>query len=189
MARSGIVPAMRPRLLSLALVALVAAACGGAASTPSPTAAAVAPSAANPSVAASEAAASGGGGGTGSVDCTALQPAGAQLIIGAQILAQLRTPDAVASIKSGTTLTFDPDAFVAAMQSLHVLDGHATPLGDPKPAIDAYVAAGQAAKDLLAKDSVTQADIDAYLTKVGTVGDFLGKQLAITGALSAAGCS
>ena len=183
MAESRRVPAMRSRLLALALVALVAAACGGGggSSTTTPTAAA--------SVAASQAAASTGTGGTGKVDCSSLKEAGAQLILGSQILAQLRTPDTVQAVKDKTIgSTFDPDAFIAAMQQLHVLDGVKSPLGDPKAAIDAYIAAAQAAKDLLAKSSVTQADIDAYLKNVGSISDFLGKQMAISGAMSAAGC-
>ena len=174
---------MRSRLLSLALVALVAAACGGggASATTNPTAAAT--------TAASQAAASTGTGGTGKIDCTATKQAGAEMIVGSQILAQLRTPDTVQAVKDKTIGgTFDPDTFIAAMQKLHVLDNVKSPLGDPKAAIDAYIAAGQAAKDLLAKSSVTQADIDAYLKNVGSISDFIGKQMAISGAMSAAGC-
>jgi hypothetical protein len=174
---------MRSRLLSLALVAAVAAACGGsgASSTSNPSTAAA-------SSAASHAAASTGTGGTGKVNCASLKEAGAQLILGTQILAQIRTPDTVASVKDKSFGNFDPDAFIAAMQQLHVLDGVSSPLGDPKAAIDAYITAAQAAKDLLAKSSVTQADVDAYLKNVGSVTDFLGKQMAISGAMSAAGC-
>jgi hypothetical protein len=174
---------MRSRLLSLTLVAVVAAACGGggAASTSNPSAAA-------PSSAATQAAASTGAGSTGKVDCASLKDAGGELIIGSQLLAQMRTPDSVQAIKDKTVGNFDPDKFIAAMQQLHALDGVSSPLGDPKPAIDAYIAAGTAAKELLAKSSVTQADIDAYLKSVGSISDFLGKQMAISGAMSAAGC-
>ena len=185
MALSRIVRAMRSQIHSLALTAVVVAACGGggASTTPGPT------SAANPTPPASQAAAStSSGGGTGSVDCSAFSDAGAQLVIGVQVLAQMRTPDAVAAVKNKTFANFDPDAFIAAMQTLHALDGSASPLGDPKAPIDAYIQAGQAAKELLAKSSVTQADVDAYLTTVGTIADFLGKQMAISGAMSAAGC-
>ena len=175
---------MRSRLLALTLVALVAAACGGSggSSTTNPTAAAS-------STASQAAASTGTGGGTGKVDCSSLKEAGAQMILGSQILAQLRTPDTIQAIKDKTIgSTFDPDAFIAAMQQLHALDGVKSPLGDPKAAIDAYIAAAQAAKDLLAKSSVTQADIDAYLKSVGSISDFLAKQMAISGAMSTAGC-
>ncbi len=175
--------AMRSTILTFALVAVLAGACGGggASSTTSPSTAA--------SSAASQAAASSGtGGGTGKVDCSSLKEAGTQLIVGTQILAQIRTPDTVAAVKDKSFGDLDADAYIAAMQQLHVLDGFKSPLGDPKPAIDAYIAAAQAAKELLAKSSVTQADIDAYLKNVGSISDFLGKQMAISGAMSAAGC-
>jgi hypothetical protein len=183
MARRRRVAAMRSRLLSLALVALVAAACGGSGASPTTNPAAAA------SYAASQAgAASTGAGGKGKVDCTSLKAAGADLIVGVQVLAQIRTPEALASVKDKSFGNFDPDTFIASMQKLHALDGVTSPLGDPKPAIDAYIAAGQAAKALLAESSVTQADIDAYLKNVGSLSDFLGKQMAISGAMSAAGC-
>jgi hypothetical protein len=173
-------------MLALALVAVVAAACGGggASSTSNPTAAPTASSA--PSQAAASA---GSGTGTGKVDCAMVKEAGAELVIGPQILAQMRTPDAVKSVKDKVVGNFDADKFIAAMQGLHVLDGYPSPLGGPKPAIDAYIAAGIAAKDLLAKASVTQAEVDAfYTTNVGSISAFLGKQMAISGAMSAAGC-
>ena len=174
---------MRSRIVALALVALVAAACsGGSSSSPS------APTAAPAASAAAVATAAGTGGTAGKVDCAAVKAAAAQLVIGVQLLAQMRTPDTVASIKSKTIGNFDPDAFISAMQALHALDGSSSPLGDPKPAIDVYLKAGQAAKALLAKDSVTQADVDAYLANVGSLTDFLGKQMAISGAMEAAGC-
>ena len=177
--------AMRSTLLSFALVAVLAAACGsaGGASTSNPSSAAA-------SSAASQAAAStAAGGGTGKVNCSSLKDAGAQLIIGAQVLAQLRTPETVQGVKDKTIGgDFDPDKFIAAMQQLHALDSVNSPLGDQKAAIDAYIKAAQAAKTLLAKSTVTQTDIDAYLTNVGSITDFLGKQMAISGAMSTAGC-
>jgi len=177
------VRAMRSRLLSLALVALVAAACGGSGASSTST-----PAAAAASTAASQAAATNGTGGTGKVDCASLKGPGADLIIGVQVLAQIRTPEALASVKDKSFGNFDPDTFIASMQKLHALDGVSSPLGDAKSAIDAYITAAQAAKDLMAKSSATQADVDAYLKNVGSVADFLGKQVAISGAMSAAGC-
>jgi hypothetical protein len=74
------------------------------------------------------------------------------------------------------------------MHVLHVLDGTSTPLGDPKPAIDAYEQAAQAAQVLFATDPVTQSAIDAYLEHVGSVADFIGHQAAIAAAISDTGC-
>ncbi len=63
-----------------------------------------------------------------------------------------------------------------------------SPLGDPKAAIDTYEKAGEAAKVLFATEPVTQAAIDTYNQNVGSVGEFLSHQIAISGALDAAGC-
>jgi hypothetical protein len=124
--------------------------------------------------------------GNGSVDCAKVKAATAQLI-GLQFLAQLTTPETVASIKSIGNL--DIDALLSALGDLHALDSVSTPLGDAKASIDAYEKAAKAAKALFAMDPVTQAAIDAYnKDNVGTVADFLGKQIAISGALDAAGC-
>lgn len=169
---------MRSRIPALALVALLAvAACSGGGAGSSATAPASSPGAsAAPSAA------------SGKADCATLKKAAAKIIVGIQLLAQMRSPESVQAVKDKVVGDFDPDDFIAAMQQLHALDGSASPLGDPKTAIDNYIAAAQAAKTLLAKSSVTQADVDAYLQKVGTISDFLGGQLPITGALSAAGC-
>jgi hypothetical protein len=123
----------------------------------------------------------------GKVDCSAIRTAGQELL-SVQLLAQLTTPDAVASIKDKTIGNLDLDSFLAAMQQLHALDGYASPLGDPKAAIDAYETAARAAKVLFATTPVTQAAIDAYAPNVGTVAAFLGHQAAIAGAMDAAGC-
>ena len=125
--------------------------------------------------------------GNGAVDCAKIKTAAAQLL-SIQFLAQLTTPDTIAAIKAKQIGNLDLDAFLSAMQDLHALDGYASPLGDPKAAIDVYETAGKAAKDLFAKDSVTQADIDTYGQNVGPVADFLAHQIAIAGALDTAGC-
>jgi hypothetical protein len=159
-----------PAVLSILLLA----ACGGGGA---------APSAAAPSSGVSTATTAP----AGAVDCTAIKAAAVQLI-SVQFLAQLDSPDAVASIKSKSIGNLDVDAFLAAMKTLHALDSYASPLGDPKAAIDAYETAGKAAKVLLATDPVTQAAIDTYMKTVGTVQAFLGHQVAIAGAMDAAGC-
>ena len=125
--------------------------------------------------------------GNGSVDCAALKTAAVQLL-GVQLLAQLRSPDTVESIRDKAFGNLDLDAFLAAMAELHALDGQSSVLGDPKAAIDTYEDAAEAAKTLFATDPVTQEAIDAYNEHVGEVGPFLGHQAAIAGAMDSAGC-
>lgn len=124
----------------------------------------------------------------GKVDCTKMKAAAAQLI-GIQLLAQLTTPENVASIKSQAMGNLDIDALLSALGDLHALDGVSSPFGDTKASIAAYEKAAKAAKALFAMNPVTQAAIDAYnKDNVGTVADFLGKQVAISGAMGEAGC-
>lgn len=124
----------------------------------------------------------------GQVDCAAIRAAGEKLI-GIQLMAQLTTPETVASIKDKQIGNLDLDALLAALAVLHALDGYTSPLGDPKAAIDHYEKAARAAKVLFATDPVSQAAIDAYNTEhVGTVADFLSRQAAIAGAIGEAGC-
>jgi hypothetical protein len=156
--------------LAAVLVAVLVAACGGAgpAATTKGSTATQKP-----------------GGGT-SVDCAKLTAAASQLI-GIQLLAQLTSPDSVESIKKVGNL--DLDKLLAALDDLHALDSVSSPLGDAKASIDFYQKAAKAAKTLLAMDPVTQAAIDAYnKDNVGAIGDFLGKQMAISGAMGEAGC-
>ncbi len=169
---------MRTRLLLPLTLSLILAACGGTAASP-----AAVPSSGG---AATEAPAPATGP-AGAVDCTKIKAAGVQLI-SVQLLAQLSTPDAVASIKSKQLGILDVDAFLAAMHDLHALDAYSSPLGDPKAAIDAYETAAKAAQVLFATDPVTQGAIDSYMTNVGTLTAFLGHQAAIAGAMDAAGC-
>ena len=121
------------------------------------------------------------------VDCAAIKTAAEQLIA-VQFLAQLKTPDTIASIKAKTIGNLDLDAFLAGMQTLHALDAYPSVLGDPKAAIDFYIKAAKAARVLFAMDPMTQAAIDTYNQNVGTVTDFLSHQAAISGAMAQAGC-
>ena len=123
----------------------------------------------------------------GQVDCAAIKTA-AQQLLAIQFLAQLKTPDTIASIKSKQIGNLDLNTFLAAMHTLHALDSFSSPLGDPKAAIDFYETAGKAALVLFATSPMTQAAIDTYNQNVGPVSDFLGHQVAISGALDAAGC-
>ncbi len=112
----------------------------------------------------------------------------AQKLLMVQLLAQLRTPDTIEQIRTKQIGGLDLDAFLAAMHDLHALDAYSSPLGDPKAAIDFYEKAGKAAQVLFAADPITQAAIDTYNENVGTVAEFLGHQIAIAGAMDAAGC-
>ena len=162
---------MKTKVALPILLALVLGACGGAGapgSTKNPAAATQKP-----------------GGGT-TVDCTKLKAAAASLI-GLQFLAQLTTPESVESIKSISS--FDLNGMIAGLADLHALDSVSSPLGNAKASIDFYEKAAKAAKTLLAMEPVTQAALDAYnKDNVGSVADFLGKQMAISGAMSEAGC-
>ena len=162
---------MHSRLVLPALLVVILSACGGTKSTvfgtispPSPTPA-----------------------GNGGVDCTAINTAARQLLK-VQFLAQLTTADTIEQVKTKQVGDLDLDVFLGAMHDLHALDSYASPLGDPKAAIDFYETAAKAAQVLFATDPMTQAAIDTYNQNVGTVAGFLGHQIAISGAIDAAGC-
>jgi hypothetical protein len=127
------------------------------------------------------------GGQPGTLDCTAIKTAAQELIM-VQFLAQLTTPDAVEAVRTHQIGNLDLDKFLAAMHTLHALDGHSGVLGDPKAAIDFYEKAGKAAQVLFATNPMTQAAIDTYNQNVGTLTDFLGHQSAISAAMGDAGC-
>ncbi|HXG26899.1 MAG TPA: hypothetical protein VNL94_08645 [Candidatus Binatia bacterium] len=159
-----------------AVLIAVLAACGGAApgATTGPGGATQRPGATQ------------GGGNGGNVDCDAVRSA-AQKLVGIQLLAQLTTPQAIETIKSVGNL--DLDALLGALDELHALDTVSTPLGNAKESIETYEKATRAAKELFAMAPVTQAAIDAFNSEhVGTVGEFLAKQAAISGAIGEAGC-
>lgn len=166
------------RAIPAVLIVVLLAACGGSstASNPNPPAASQAATsqATNPPAG-------------GKVDCAAIKAAAVELLA-VQFLAQLRTPDTIASIKNKQIGNLDLDRFLTAMSTLHALDPYKSALGDPKPAIEAYEKAATAAKVLFATDPMTQTAIDTYNQNVGTVPAFLGHQIAIAGAMDAAGC-
>lgn len=128
-----------------------------------------------------------GGSGRADVDCAAIAEAQVELIQ-VQLLAQLRDPDSIETLRSGTIGRLDLEKFSAAMDTLHQLDGFDGPLGDPREAIDAYEQASIDAKALFDADPVTQEMIDEYNASIGSPVEFLGRQAAIAGALDEAGC-
>jgi hypothetical protein len=176
---------MRIKLVLPILLVVLLAACGGGGGTASSTN--PNPSATEGQTSTGQPAGSNAPAANGTLDCAAINTA-AQQLLSVQLLAQLRSTDTIGPIKSKQLGNLDIDAFLAAMHDLHALDGSASPLGDPKAAIDFYEDAGKAAQALFAMDPVTQAAIDAYVAKIGTVSDFIGHQLAISGAIGAAGC-
>lgn len=166
---------MRTRLIFSTLMLVLVAGCGaGATPTTKP----------NPQATSGSSSATQAG---GQVDCAAIKKAGEQLLA-IQFLAQLKTPETIASIKNKEIGNLDLDAFLAAMKVLHALDGYSSMLGDPKAALDFYEKAGKAALVLFATEPVTQAAIDTYNQNVGNVSDFLSLQAAIAGAMDEAGC-
>ncbi len=167
---------MRNRLVFPALLVALLAACTSA----SPGAS----SNANPTPTQGQAST---GGQPGTVDCAAIKTAASELIM-VQFLAQLKTPDTIEAVKTHQIGNLDLDKFLAAMHTLHALDGHPGVLGDPKAAIDFYETAAKAAQVLFATDPMTQAAIDTYNENVGTVTDFLGHQGAISAAMGEVGC-
>jgi hypothetical protein len=170
---------MRIRLIIPAVLVVFLAACGGGATATLPNDHASAPG--------GQASSTPARAGNGKVDCAAIKTA-AQELLSVQLLAQLKTPDAIAGIKAKQIGNLDLDTFLAAMHTLHALDSYSSVLGDPKAAIDFYEKAGAAAKVLFATDPMTQTAIDTYNQNVGTVGDFIGHQSAISGAMGPAGC-
>jgi hypothetical protein len=167
---------MRIRLVIPALLVALLAACGGGstASNANPTSTGQQPGTTAP-------------GGDGNVDCAAIRTA-AQQLLAVQFLAQLRNADTIEQIRTGQIGGLDLDKFLAGMSDLHALDSFSSPLGDPKAAIEVYEKAGKAAQVLFATEPMTQAAIDTYNENVGTIGEFLGHQVAISGAIDAAGC-
>jgi hypothetical protein len=117
----------------------------------------------------------------GDVDCDAIESS-RDLLVGVQVLAQIRSQDQVDLIKEGT-LAFDPDAFIAAMEEFRALGG-------VDDAVDVYVDAAGEAKVILANDGpVPQEDFDALEAITGPideVGSFLAHQATIGAAFSEA---
>lgn len=175
---------MRIRLVIPVLLVTLLAACGGGGTGGAPTATS---SAAAGQASSGQPADTAAPAGNGNVDCAKITTAAQQLLM-IQFLAQLKTPETIESIKTKQIGNLDLDAFLAGMHELHALDSYASPLGDPKAAIDFYEEAGKAAQVLFATDPMTQAAIDTYNQHVGTVAEFLNHQIAISGAMGAAGC-
>lgn len=172
---------MRIRLASCTLALFLLAACGGGSSSGEV--------ADDPTTTSTTAVSStNGDGSSGGVDCTAARAAAQRLGLNVQLLAQIRNPGSIETFRSGS-LKLDIDGFTAAVEDLRVLEPFdEPPFGSPREALDLYAEAGVTAKVLLEADQVTQADIDAYNAKIGTVGEFLSGQTKIAGALDAAGC-
>ena len=183
------------RLLALAALGLgvvvTTTACGGSAS-PSQAASSALSRVQSAAAAASSAAAAAGGDSSspapaagGAVDCSAITKDDlAKFLVYTQILAQIRTPDTVAAIKSKSITDYTPESFAAILAKLQVLAGHpAAGMGDPGAALDFYAKANDSAKALLDSASVTQAQLDAYQAQVGGVASILSKQVAINAAI------
>ena len=110
------------------------------------------------------------------------------MVLWLQLLAQLDSPETIESIKSKHIGNLDIDKFLADMKTLHALDSHPSPLGDPRESIDFYEKTAKAAAVLFAADPIDQAAIDTYTVNVKPISTFLGHQTAIIAALDAANC-
>src|SRR5687767_12423374 len=124
----------------------------------------------------------------GAVDCAEVRSALTTMGIPLQLMAQVRDPSSIQTLKEPPVGPIDMDAFLAAIADLRVLEAYPSPLGYVKDSFDSYEQAGVALKGLLEEEAVTQADIDAYNAKIGPAGEFLAKQSAIAGAMGEAGC-
>ena len=69
-------------------------------------------------------------GGSRRLCCHSQTPA--SRLLGIQLLAQLTTPETIASIRDQEIGNLDLDALLAALDELHALDSFASPLGDPE---------------------------------------------------------
>lgn len=126
----------------------------------------------------------------GAVDCAAVRKAAADMIVPLQLIAQMSSPDQVDSIKANQSVPLDLDGLLAALGTLHQLDGYdQPPFGSPKPSIDDYEKAAQGAKALLSSNQLDQASVEAfYRQDVVSPSAFLTKQAAISAAVDAARC-
>lgn len=124
---------------------------------------------------------------TGNVDCAYLRdPANQGAFLGLQLIAQIKRQSVVDSIKTGP-LTFDPAQLNAFLQKLAPLGGQSyPPFGDPKKAIDLFLASNAKAAELLAIDGpVPQAKFDELAAVTGETAAFIGAQASIGPALDA----
>jgi glucose/arabinose dehydrogenase len=180
---------MRTKLLLPAVLAVALAGCGASgAATQAPAQSGVATSAPTHAPAATDASTQAPAA-NGSVDCTKVKAALADLIVPIQLMAQIHDPSAVDSFEKGTIgPKLDPDKILADLADLHALDSVSTPLGDPKAAISAYEDTANALKTLFATSPATQAAVDTYNQHVGEMTTFLMHQSAISAAMDEAHC-
>jgi len=123
----------------------------------------------------------------GEVDCAAMEAALSEFT-SVQLLAQIRDPGSIETLKLGSLTVVELDALEQALTELEVLDGYSNDMGDPAEAIDNLQAAVAEARGLFEADPVTQEAIDAYNESIGTLAEFLGNQVPISAALDEAGC-
>jgi hypothetical protein len=121
------------------------------------------------------------------VDCASIsQQSLLDFGYGVQTLAQLDNQASVDAVESGT-MSFDPDAFGAALVELGTLSGHPVePYGDPAEALEYYAAVNQAAMNLLAYDTpVPGAEFTAYTEVTGGASEVIAQQSPISASYNA----
>ncbi len=178
----------RPVTVGL-LAALALAACGSSgtkadSAASSTTAASSATSGSATSTASGSATSTASGG--GAAGCAALTKEDlADFLVDTQLLAQINSPESIATLKEGTIGRYTPDAFAQILTKLHgAVDGHGAPgLGDPKEALTFYEQLNAAVRQMYAANPVTEAMITAYQTQSGGVQGVLSKQIPINAAV------
>ncbi len=96
----------------------------------------------------------------------------ATVIVGMQLLAQVRDKDTLDSITGGTLGKYSPEELGAVLAKMSFLTG------DAADGLAQIVAANEAVK-ILAAGSPSQADLDAYQQQIGGVAGILKSQLAV----------
>lgn len=119
------------------------------------------------------------------VDCAVLRDEDKlSSLVGLQLIPQMTRQSVIDTMRTSSA-PIDPDAMLEYLEALRPLGGRDyEPFGDPADAIEHYITATIAARDLLAVDGpVPQEQLDAYVALVGDPAEFLRGQIAMGAAL------
>ena len=110
--------------------------------------------------------------------CDTLQGRSTTLLRGLQVMVGLTTPEAVTAAKDPAA-GLDLDGLSQFLDETEKLIADHPESGDATASVRFYRSIISATQDLLDKDPVTQADVDAYQQKVGDADGFLRHQAPI----------
>jgi len=110
--------------------------------------------------------------------CDTLQGRSTTLLRGLQVMVGLTTPEAVTAAKDPAA-GLDLDGLSQFLDETEKLIADHPESGDAAASVEFYRSIISATQDLLDKDPVTQADVDAYQQKVGDADGFLRHQAPI----------